>query len=445
MTPAGRKTARVVTMKDRETGITLSVRTDMKFLPLVVSFAESSSRIFGLEEKDALKLCLASEEVFAYLCRMTGEPAPARLAMMNGYYYARLEIAFEGIDFDPRALNLTANVSLDEEGLEEMGLVIASRSVDRMSIFHSAMEGTGFTLIKEKSYPEGEPWENAGAAADGLSLGEPGVEDLKILARSIVGRYDPFVYLHDFRYPGKLVDMMESEEFKAITATDKKGRIAGGMIWRYAEASMIECYGPYVFTEEKREEVAEQLVAGAISAVARSEAVFLMNRYATDDLPGGYFEELGTIGFIRDGEKRPWRFLFRQLKEDPGCKVYAHEGMEDFLKGEYRRHFLAREIVPVRHEGERRNPHSVFGATFLHNQDLVVLTPLWDGADARENLARHIEVLRGEKVGNILLTIDLGHGWQARLYPVIEANGFKASLLMPYRGKADVVFFTLGG
>ena len=85
------------------------------------------------------------------------------------------------------------------------------------------------------------------------------------------------------------------------------------------------------------------------------------------------------------------------------------------------------------------------GATFLRNQNLVVLTPLWDGADARENLARHVDVLKGEGVENILLMIDLGHGWQARLYPVIEACGFRPALLMPYRGKADVVFFVPGG
>lgn len=217
------------------------------------------------------------------------------------------------------------------------------------------------------------------------------------------------------------------------------------MIWRYAEGSMIECYGPYIFVEEGRQGVAEGLVDGVISAVARSDAVFLMNRHATEDLPPGYFEELGSIDFVHEGKRRPWRFFFRQLKEDPGCKVYAHAGMEGFLKDQYRRHFLAREIVTVRYEGERQNPHSVFGATFLHNQNLVMLSPLWDGADARENLARHVDVLKAEGIENILLTIDLGHGWQARLYPVIEANGFTASLLLPYRGKADVVFFTLGG
>ncbi len=433
-------------MKDPQTDVTLSVETDIKFLPLVVSFAESSSRIFGLDAKDALKLGLASEEVFAYLCRMTGEPGPVTLTVRNGYYYVRLEFAFEGIDFDPRGFNLTADVSLDDKGMEEMGLVIAARSVDRMSIFRNAMMGTGFTLTKEKTYPEGEPWEETEApTSDGLSFGVPAAEDLKLLARSIVGRYDLFVYPGDFRYPGKVVDMVDSGEFSAIAATDRKGRIAGGMFWRYAETSMIECYGPYVFVEGGREDVAERLVAGVVSAVARSEAVFLMNRHATEDVPPGYFEELGTIDFTHGGEKRPWRFLFRQLKEDPGCKIYAHAGMEEFLKAEYRRHFLAREIVLVRHEGERQNPHSVFGATFLRNQNLVVLTPLWDGADARENLARHVDVLKGEGVENILLMIDLGHGWQARLYPVIEACGFRPALLMPYRGKADVVFFVPGG
>ncbi len=433
-------------MKDSQTGITLSVDTDMKFLPLVLSFTESCSRIFGLDDRDALKLTLASEEAFAYLCRMTGEPVRVQLAMTNGFYYARLKFAFEGIDFNPRAFNLTADVSHDEEGMGEMGLLIASRSVDRMSIFHNAMEGTGFILIKEKTYPEAAAWENeAPPTTDGLSFGTPGEEDLKVLARSIVGRYDPFLYLQDFRYPGKVVDMVASGEFRAITATDKKGRIAGGMIWRLSGTSMIECYGPYVFVNEGRENVAEQLVTGVISSVARSDAVCLMNTYATEDLPQGYFEEFGTIDFTYNGKKRPWRFLFRQLKEDPGCRVYAHAGMEGFLREQYTRHFLARELVPVRLEGERQNPHSVFGATFLYHHNLVILTPLWDGADARENLTRHINALKAEGIENILIAIDLGDGWQARLYPVVEACGFTASLIIPYRGKADLVYFTLRG
>lgn len=433
-------------MKDRQTDVVLSVETDLKFLPLVLSFSESSSRIFGLDDRDALKLTLASEEVFAYLCRMTRDPKPVTLTILNGFYYARLKFVFEGIDFDLRAFNLTADVSPDEEGLEEMGLLIASRSVERMSIFHNAMEGTGFTLIKEKTYPESQPLKGGEApVAEGLSFGRPDAEDLKALASSIIDGYDYFAYPQDFRYPGKVVDMVESGEYKAITATDRKGRVAGGMIWRYSGTSMIECYGPYVFVGEGRKELADRLVTDLIAAVARSEAVCVMNRYATEDLPPGYFEKLGAIDFVRDGESRPWNFFFRQLREDPGCRVYAHAGMEEFLKDQYKRHFLAREIVPVRYEGERQNPHSVFGASFQHNRNLVVLTPLWDGADARENLARHVEVLRGEGIANILLGIDLGHGWQARLYPVIEASGFEASLVMPYQGKADLVFFDLRG
>ncbi len=433
-------------MRGEQRDIVLSVETDIKLLPLVLSFAESSSRIFGLEDKDALKLTLACEEIFAYLCRMTKDPKPIVLTMVNGFYYALLRFAFEGIDFDLRAFNLTADVAPDEEGLEEMGLLIASRSVERMMVFHEAMEGTGFELIKEKTYPVVEPWKSEEAPEkEGLSFGHPDVEDLKVLVRSIALWYDPFIYPQDFHYAGKVVDMVESGEYGALVATDRKGRIAGGIVWRSLGASMIECYGPYVFVEEGRREVGEGLVTGFISAVARSEAVCLMNRYPTEDLPPGYFEDLGTIDFVSNGKNRPWHFLFRQLKEDQGCRVYAHAGMEEFLARQYKRHFLAREIVPVRYEGERRNAHSVFGARFQHSQDLVVLSPLWDGADARENLARHIDVLRAEGIANILFRIDVGLGWHARLYPVIEANGFVPSIVMPYRGKADWVFFTLRG
>jgi hypothetical protein len=433
-----------VGVQDRKADIVLSIGTDMKFLPVVLSFTESSSRIFGLGDRDALKLTLASEEMFAYLCRMTGEAKPVTLTMENGFYYALLRFTFDNIDFDPRAFNLTANVSPDEEGLDEMGLLIASRSVDRMFIFRDALEGTGIDLIKEKTYPEAEPWKSEEPPDnDRLSYGLPDAEDLRMFIRSIAAWYDPFVYPQDFGYPGKVVDMVASGEYGVLTATDMKGRVAGGVAWRGSGTAMIECYGPYVFVEKGRQEVGKGLVEALISTVARSEAICLMNRYPAPDLPPGYFEKLGTIDLVINGEKRPWHFLFRELKEDPGCRVYAHAGMEEFLKSRYKAHFLPREIVPVKYEGERQNPHSVFGASFQHSQNFVVLSPLWDGADARENLARHLDVLRAEGIANILFRIDLGYGWHARLYPVIEANGFVPSIVVPYRGKADWLFFTL--
>jgi len=247
--------------------------------------------------------------------------------MVNGFYYALLTFAFEDIDFDPRAFNLTANVSPDEEGLEEMGLLIAARSVDRMSIFHNAMEGTGFALIKEKTYPAAEPWRSEEVPrAEGVTLGSPDAEEVKVFVRSIAGGYDSFIYPQDFRYPGKVVDMVQSGEYGVLTARDPRGGIAGGMVWRSSGTSMIECYGPYVFVEEGRAGLAERLVSGLISAVARSEAVCLMNRYATDDLPPGYFETLGTIDLALPGKKDHGNFSSASSGKTPGAGYTPTQG-----------------------------------------------------------------------------------------------------------------------
>lgn len=434
-------------MKKSQADVMLTVETEMKFLPLVLSFAEFTSRAFGLSEKDALHLTLASEEIFAYLCRMTQDPKQLTLTMINGIYYALLKFAFEGIDFDPQAFNLTAGMSLDNEGIEELGLLIASRSVERMSIFHNTMEGTGFVLIKEKSYPETDPFESRELpSSEGISVKRPNAEDLRVFARSIIHGREASSYPQDFCYAGKVVDMVESTEYDGLVATDKKGRIAGGILWRYSGTKMIESYGPYIFLDKDGEGPAEELVTGFISVVAKSEAVCIISKYETDELPRGYFEHLGSIDFVRDKTVRASRkFLFRQLKEDPGCRVYSYPGMEGFLEDQYRRHVLAREIVPVHHEGERRNAHSVFAANFQRSMDLVTLTPLWDGVDARENLKKHIDVLRHEGIANIFFEIDLGQGWQVRLYPVIVENGFEPCLIIPYGGRADTTIFCLRG
>jgi anti-sigma regulatory factor (Ser/Thr protein kinase) len=55
-------------MKDGITQVSLKTRLDPRFLRLVTSFAEESAKAFGLDTTEALKLTLACEEVFAYLC-----------------------------------------------------------------------------------------------------------------------------------------------------------------------------------------------------------------------------------------------------------------------------------------------------------------------------------------------------------------------------------------
>jgi hypothetical protein len=190
--------------------------------------------------------------------------------------------------------------------------------------------------------------------------------------------------------------------------------------------------------------MAAGLVDRCIERVARTEAVGLINRYPSRDLPEGYFEKLGALQY-GSGPQRAQELpvFYRELIEDPGATVWCHPELADFLKAEFQRLCLARQILPVRSQGETRASYSVLSAEFDRPNRQVTLNPVLSGPDAEENLARHVEVLRKEGLTGILFQMDLGKPWQSDFLPALLKNGFEPRAILPYAGHRDLVVFQL--
>jgi hypothetical protein len=433
-------------MKNYMESISLNVQLNPIFTALITRFSEQSAKAFGLERADALKLTLACEEVFTYLCRIGRADKPVHLEAANGVYFVKLKILFDVDNFDPRAFNLATHISLDDEsGIEDMGLLIASRSVERFSFFHDPREGTGIILIKEKTYPEIPDLKQSEVKPfKAFTIKTPDPEMLKLFAHQVVAFYSGHPYPAELCFPGKLVDMVASGEYKVLLAVDDSGTIGGGVIWRWriARKKIVECAGPYVFGQPPESGMPEKLMDALIGAIAKTEAICLTNEYATSALPKQYFEPLGIIDYHEsDGTIKRWQSYYRFLKEDTGCQVWAHPELQDFLKIQYNALSFARKIVLTSYDGEAKPPHSVFASQFIRTQRMVILRPVWEGIDASENLAKHIQILKNDGILTIFFEVDLGYAWQANLAPNLLENGFTPRLILPYAGKADIVIF----
>ena len=434
-------------MKNYAERVTLKINLNPIFTTLVTSFAEQSAKAFGLEHADGLRLTLACEEIFTYLCGIDKDNKPVVVEASNGVYFVQIKITFDVGYFDPRAFNLTVKISLDDEsGLEDMGLLIASRSVDRFSIFHDLKEGMGIALIKEKTYPEiadlkrpeVKPFKN-------FTIVTPDPDMIKLFAQQIVSFYSDYPYQPDFRFPGKLVDMAASGEYHVLLAVDESGTIGGGMLWwnwHIGKRKTVECFGPYLFNQSPESGMSKELIDALIGILAKTDIVCIINIYATPELPKQYFEPLGFVDFYKsDRTFTPWQCYYRFLKEDAGCQVWANPDLETFLRTQYKSLSFAREIVLTKHGGETRPPHSVFAAQFVRTRRMVVLRPVWDGVDASENMAKHLQILKNDGILTIFFEIDLGYAWQANLTPALLENGFTPRLILPYSGKADLIVF----
>ncbi len=429
--------------ESRRRKIALSVYADQEFLPMVLAFTEKCAVALGLAQAEALKLTLATEEIFAYLCC---EAAPGREVLMGCRgcgYYVEQEFVFKAQDFNMSAFNITATPSFERRaGEEETGLLIASRMVDRFR-FAESEEGLRLTLVKEKAYPavSAIPVPPAVPLPE-YTVRSPSPDELMIFVRMLTQYQDPQIVPTRFQVPGKVADMVACGDYQTAVAADRLGHIGGGIIWRHENIKLVECYGPYLMNQPSGREMSAELVEHCVNAIARSSVVGLIDQYPGAEFPVEYFMPLGALTFHgTHGSRREHMAYYRHLDEDLGSAVWAHPDLREFLEREYRRTAFAREIRVVEDEGESRSPFSVLSAEFDWNQGSVKLRPVWWGRDSEETLAAHVQTLANEKSLSIFFEIDLGEAWQTRFAPALFKTGFEPRLVLPYGGKGDLVVF----
>ncbi|MEN6485033.1 MAG: hypothetical protein ABFD98_09135, partial [Syntrophobacteraceae bacterium] len=403
----------------------------------------------GLGGEEALMLALATEEVFMHLCRVA-KPAggPLEILCSSGGCYAQVAFSLPDDAFDMRAFNLTATVSVEDDAdLDAMGLVIASRSVDRLSLSRHGSHGLRLELIKEKSYPPvPETPLPAVPAVTKYSLRPPDPEEWKFISHLCQSHYKSWELPRVLRHPGRLADVMSTGGYGALAAVGDAGEIAGAVFWHALGEKVVECLGPYVFNQAPDSTIPEALLEGCIGAVARTPAVGMISTRPTARFPRGHFEFLGTVDtFTPDGSGVPIEAWFRLLDEDTGATSWTPPELEAFLRREYSRLVLPRELRVDRPSGESLRGHSVLSAELDAPRRSVTLRPLWPGADAQENIARHVRLLRDENILDMHFEVDLGQAWQGIFVPGLFSAGFEPRLLLPHAGRGDVVLFQLRG
>lgn len=408
-------------------------------LPVIMKVVEQSALVFGMQTREALALTLAAEEVFSYLCAHADIKENIRAVCKNGIYYVRIDLIFSKSNLNLRAFNLGVDVDLEDDShLEEMGLLIAARSVERLFINDEPGPSMTLTLYKEKSYPAAETQSGHTREEIKQFFIEPaGQEDLKFFCqRAVELACDESLLPPFMNYPGKLVDMIGSGEYQAALAFDERQEVAGGIVWKARGEKTVECFGPYLLATV--DGMAEALTEHCLEQIGRSEAVGIINRSGITELSRPYFEELGTVlNYQAGGQTRRAAAYYRQLGEDLGQRVWTHGALLPYLQSEYQRLFLPRDIRVVSSMGEQGHRHSVFSAELGSGQ--VLLRPLLGGEDAADNLNRHLKLLNREQILNIFFELDLGVAWQAELVPALLEKGFNPCLILPYAGKGDLL------
>lgn len=427
--------------KDNPFILHLPARLD--YLPVAVQYVETTAVVFGLGRDEALKLSLATEEIFVYLGKTVCPGAPIAIECENGLYYIRVQFRFTVSTFNLKGLNITsAMAGGDEASLEDMGLMIASRSVDRLTIEAGKRNETCLVIEKEKDYPRAPevvlPLRSPGSTE---LLPVPDAENLKQFAVRVARSQPDYLRPLYFDYPGKVVDMVAGGEYQAIVAA-VRGAVTGGILFHFQTDRIVELFGPYVFDAADDSETSKRLLDACLMRIARTRALGIMSLGNLPPSLAPDFEPLGVLSYSLDnGETIECHARYRFLHEDPGCTVWTHAALHDYLEREYRRLVLARDIQLVQDLGETRQQASILSTELRRVRATATLRPLWPGHDFNVNVERHIRFLQEEGIRNIFFELDLGVPWHASLIPVLLANQFRPELILPFAGQADMAVF----
>ena len=421
------------------------------FLPLAIEFTEKASRGFAFGEREIGGIVLAVEEIFAFYLNQLKGLAGIDLRLENESYQLLLTLTFRMANPELRAFNLTYRIDPDNEAsMTGLGLMIAARSVTRLSFDFGNGEQFSLRLARERTYAPVTPIALPGLHTNAaLRLYEPTGEDIRYFG-SLLASCAPAFVPSFLQRPDMAVDMLACGAIGALLANSGE-TIGGGVFWRRLSKSTIELFGPYVLYADPDDNILTRLIDEAMGRISRSGARTLLRRQGPLAGFERFFDRLGELTLIApsptasDGNDLTWTHYYKQLREESGGTVYSEAPFSGFLRSEYKRLCLPRQIRETSFQGEgrrrARSAASVLSVDFEHRRSLATLRLLVMGCDLADNLAAHLALLQYENIANVIVEIDTGHNDDTAFAPILYAAGFLPLLLVPDAGAGDLVLF----
>ena len=244
------------------------------FLPLATEFVDKAAAAFGFGQREIAGLTLAVEEIYSCYLEQLAGIASIDLALADERYQLRLDLRFRMAHPKLQAFNLTYRVDPDDEGsLAGLGLMIAARSVTRLSIELGRDEQVGLQLIREREYPPATVQALPAAPASVVvRLAAPSREDLIYFGSLLAGR-DALLPAF-LEHPAMAADMLASGALGALLASAGQ-TLTGGVFWRRLSESTIELYGPYLLFADHDDDgdaLLTRLLDEAVGQISRSGA-----------------------------------------------------------------------------------------------------------------------------------------------------------------------------
>lgn len=412
--------------------ISLSLSADAALASTVRSAAQAAARGFGLDDEAAIALAQSLDEVFGFVA--AARPGtPFHVTLVDRRSRVEADVRCDLPRDELHWLSTVRPLDLDDEdALRTLGLILASRLVDRFSVGFDPVGAVVLRLSKDRAYRAPAETDACAVSAAGARstavLHEPSDAQMLRLASLFRASCADRVPA-PLRGEGRAADMRAAGDLDALVAAEPDGAVRGAIAWIRTSPRFVTVYGPV--TSIGCEPLAAALVDHLLRLLARSGALALVAERIAPGFPAEAFERIGTIA----GREVFWR----SLDEDPGGFCWADATTRPLLESMHERMSLPRDVLDAATVLEPVLAHGLLGADIDRAARHVTLRPLIDGRDMPALLAAHLDVGRRDGVEHILLETDQGIGWHARLGTAARAAGFVPALLLPHAAAGDVL------
>jgi hypothetical protein len=423
----------------------ISVPFSALFLPLAMEFAEKGARGFGYGERETIGLVLAVEELFSFYMGRAAAGSVMEIGLEDQGYRLELTLSFRTANPDMRAFNLTWSLSHDsEESLEMLGPMIAARSVSSLRLEFGDNERVTLRITRDRDYLPASAVPLPPDIVKAVRLSDPCRDDLRHFAAMAVTSGSP--YIPNFlAKPDMAADMHAVGHLNAVLAVSSDW-IVGGVLWRPLTDTCLELYGPYLFADDPDDSVLTKLMDEAVGRISRSCFRGLVRRQGA--FPGyeRFFDLLGELEITRiNAHSSRATYYYRQLREESGGVVYSTGRLAAFLKDQYDRLCLPRQVRETGSDASRMRDASVLAVEMEYPRSLAIIRPLCAGRDMAANLEAHLDLLLGEGIDNFIVEINTGRREDTAFAEALEQTGFVPRLLIPDAGQGDLVIYDHSG
>ncbi len=412
-------------------------------IPDVVDFIETLARGGDFDPASSMKLQLAVEEIILYIgATAPGEMLTFRVAIFGDHMALHVEIAARAIDV--RIFNLTWHMDVtSEEGLDSMGLVMASRYVDRFAFFQTENGMLSFRFTVNRHFPDSIPPEPRPTPFTYWRLTRPTGEHMAAchaLARE---------YLTVFRdippeiNAEQLKSLCRYNELSGSLALSDQNEVVGCVLCTQAHDGIVHFFGPFVSRDCAREErtrMAVSLTEYALEQMARQNIPGMYCIFNDPEcFPAHYFTRVGQLGlFFADGIRHEVPTYYFPLRDDAGSVLYVHPQVRAYVQEQVDRQYLSRQMIdacPLETEVCTREQYTVLGVDLNQNAATAWINLLVYGPDAGQVLDAHLKLFARDGLETIFFAADLSLPSHALILPFLLERGFTTKVFVPFGGR----------